>query len=82
MRFVNFRDLCSTSLLIFDLLSTDPATESGESSYLGSHARRSRLTLNHSVVETPIFLPVGTALWRWLGQERLYCAHCQRFYMG
>jgi queuine tRNA-ribosyltransferase len=27
---------------------------------LGSHARRGRLTLNHGVVETPIFMPVGT----------------------
>ena len=25
-----------------------------------SHARRARLTLNHGVVETPIFMPVGT----------------------
>ena len=37
-------------MLHFDLLSTDP----------GSHARRGRLTLNHGVVETPIFMPVGT----------------------
>ncbi len=36
--------------LQFDLLKTDPAT----------HARRGRLTLNHGVVETPIFMPVGT----------------------
>ncbi|MDG1382442.1 MAG: tRNA guanosine(34) transglycosylase Tgt, partial [Burkholderiaceae bacterium] len=28
--------------------------------YLGSFARRGRLTLNHGVVETPIFMPVGT----------------------
>ena len=25
-----------------------------------SHARRGRLTLNHGVVQTPIFMPVGT----------------------
>jgi queuine tRNA-ribosyltransferase len=32
----------------FELLATD------------GHARRGRLTLNHGVVETPIFMPVGT----------------------
>jgi len=37
-------------MLKFDLLQTDP----------DSHARRGRLTLNHGVVETPIFMPVGT----------------------
>ncbi len=37
-------------MLQFDLLQTDPA----------SHARRGRLTLNHGVVQTPIFMPVGT----------------------
>ena len=37
-------------MLRFDLLATDPA----------SHARRGRMTLNHGVVETPIFMPVGT----------------------
>ena len=37
-------------MLKFDLLQTDPH----------SHARRGRLTLNHGVVETPIFMPVGT----------------------
>ncbi|WHZ10205.1 MAG: Queuine tRNA-ribosyltransferase [Burkholderiaceae bacterium] len=36
--------------LNFELLATDPA----------SHARRGRLTLNHGVVETPAFMPVGT----------------------
>ncbi|MFY7907601.1 MAG: tRNA-guanine transglycosylase, partial [Burkholderiaceae bacterium] len=25
-----------------------------------SHARRGQLTLNHGVVQTPIFMPVGT----------------------
>ena len=37
-------------MLSFELLGTDPT----------SHARRGRLTLNHGVVETPIFMPVGT----------------------
>ncbi|MFV0679517.1 tRNA guanosine(34) transglycosylase Tgt [Ottowia sp.] len=37
-------------MLRFDLLGTDPT----------SHARRGRLTLNHGVVDTPIFMPVGT----------------------
>jgi queuine tRNA-ribosyltransferase len=35
-------------MLTFDLLRTD------------GHARRGRLTLNHGVVETPVFMPVGT----------------------
>ena len=35
-------------MLKFELLTTD------------GHARRGRLTLNHGVVETPIFMPVGT----------------------
>jgi queuine tRNA-ribosyltransferase len=35
-------------MLTFDLLATD------------GHARRGRLTLNHGVIETPIFMPVGT----------------------
>ena len=43
-------------MLKFDLLKTDPATEN----YAGSHARRGRMTLQHGVVETPIFMPVGT----------------------
>ncbi len=37
-------------MLNFDILATDPA----------SHARRGQLTLNHGVVQTPIFMPVGT----------------------
>jgi len=37
-------------MLEFELLRTDPA----------SHARRGRLTLNHGVVQTPVFMPVGT----------------------
>ena len=35
-------------MLRFDLIKTD------------GHARRGRLTLNHGVVETPVFMPVGT----------------------
>ena len=35
-------------MLTFDLLKTQ------------GHARRGRLTLNHGVVETPVFMPVGT----------------------
>ena len=35
-------------MLQFELLKTD------------GHARRGRLTLNHGVVETPVFMPVGT----------------------
>jgi len=37
-------------MLQFELLQEDP----------GSHARRGQLTLNHGVVQTPIFMPVGT----------------------
>jgi tRNA-guanine family transglycosylase len=37
-------------MLQFDLLKTDAA----------SHARRGTLTLNHGIVQTPIFMPVGT----------------------
>ncbi|MDP2366894.1 tRNA guanosine(34) transglycosylase Tgt [Rhodoferax sp.] len=37
-------------MLQFDLLASDPS----------SHARRGRLTLSHGVVQTPIFMPVGT----------------------
>src|SRR3990167_10621175 len=45
-------------MLKFELLNNDTASADG--SYLGSHARRGRLTLNHGVVETPLFMPVGT----------------------
>jgi len=45
-------------MLRFELLHTDPALADG--SYAGSHARRGRMTLNHGVVQTPIFMPVGT----------------------
>jgi queuine tRNA-ribosyltransferase len=37
-------------MLQFELLKTDPH----------SHARRAQLTLNHGVIQTPIFMPVGT----------------------
>ena len=45
-------------MLEFELLQTDPATPEG--GYPGSHARRGRLRLNHGVVQTPVFMPVGT----------------------
>jgi queuine tRNA-ribosyltransferase len=45
-------------MLNFELLKTDAPSSDG--AYLGSFARRGRLTLNHGVVETPIFMPVGT----------------------
>ena len=37
-------------MLQFELLAQDPA----------SHARRARLVLRHGVVQTPVFMPVGT----------------------
>ncbi len=43
-------------MLEFEVLKTDPA----DGAYLGSFARRGTLTLNHGVVQTPIFMPVGT----------------------
>ena len=42
----------------FDVLRTDPALP--DTGYAGSHARRGTLTLNHGMVQTPIFMPVGT----------------------
>ncbi|MDO9142993.1 tRNA guanosine(34) transglycosylase Tgt [Rhodoferax sp.] len=42
----------------FDLLRTDPPLP--ETGYAGSHARRGTLVLNHGMVQTPIFMPVGT----------------------
>lgn len=39
-------------MLDFKLLTTDESGQTG--------ARRGRLTLNHGVIETPIFMPVGT----------------------
>ncbi len=43
-------------MLNFEVLKTDPS----EGAYLGSFARRGTLTLNHGVVQTPIFMTVGT----------------------
>ena len=43
-------------MLQFELLATDPA----HGNQAGSHARRGRLRLTHGVVETPVFMPVGT----------------------
>ena len=43
-------------MLKFNLLKTDAPS----ASQAGSHARRGRLTLTHGVVETPVFMPVGT----------------------
>ena len=43
-------------MLNFEVLKTDPA----DGAYLGSFARRGTLTLNHGLVQTPIFMPVGT----------------------
>ena len=45
-------------MLTFDVLATDAPSADG--SYLGTHARRGQLTLNHGLVQTPIFMPVGT----------------------
>ncbi len=50
-------------MLKFEVLKTDPATATSTGAvgaYLGSFARRGTLTLNHGVVQTPIFMPVGT----------------------
>jgi queuine tRNA-ribosyltransferase len=47
-------------MLTFNILQTDPPRDDAAGSYLGSHARRGELTLNHGVVQTPIFMPVGT----------------------
>ncbi|MHB1198317.1 MAG: tRNA guanosine(34) transglycosylase Tgt [Polaromonas sp.] len=43
-------------MLEFEVLKTDPAI----GSHAGTHARRGTLTLNHGVVQTPVFMPVGT----------------------
>ncbi len=45
-------------MLKFEILARDLPGADG--SQAGSHARRGRLTLNHGVVETPVFMPVGT----------------------
>ncbi|WP_341913816.1 tRNA guanosine(34) transglycosylase Tgt [Polaromonas sp. YR568] len=47
-------------MLKFEVLTTDAPTTGPEGAYLGSFARRGTLTLNHGVVQTPIFMPVGT----------------------
>ena len=47
-------------MLEFEVLKTDLATPDSDGAYLGSYARRGTLTLNHGVVQTPIFMPVGT----------------------
>ena len=43
-------------MLEFDVLTTDVPTAVTPA----THARRGTLTLNHGVVQTPIFMPVGT----------------------
>ena len=47
-------------MLKFDILATDLPKQTDEGTYLGSYARRGTLTLNHGIVQTPIFMPVGT----------------------
>jgi queuine tRNA-ribosyltransferase len=47
-------------MLKFEVLTTDTATTGPAGAYPGSFARRGTLTLNHGVVQTPIFMPVGT----------------------
>jgi len=47
-------------MLNFEVLKTDPTSVDGDGAYLGSYARRGELKLNHGVVQTPIFMPVGT----------------------
>ena len=47
-------------MLEFEVLKTDEKTAEGSAASAGSHARRGTLTLNHGVVQTPIFMPVGT----------------------
>ena len=42
----------------FDQLRTDPPVP--ETGYAGTYARRGTLTLNHGMVQTPVFMPVGT----------------------
>ena len=43
-------------MLEFEVLKTDKTAGAN----VGSYARRGNLTLNHGVVQTPIFMPVGT----------------------
>lgn len=47
-------------MLEFEVLKTDEKSTLDGAAYAGSHARRGTLTLNHGVVQTPIFMPVGT----------------------
>ncbi|MES2400271.1 MAG: tRNA guanosine(34) transglycosylase Tgt, partial [Pseudomonadota bacterium] len=47
-------------MLEFEVLKTDEKAADAGGEHLGSHARRGQLTLNHGVVQTPIFMPVGT----------------------
>ncbi len=47
-------------MLEFEVLTTDTPSTAEAGAYLGTHARRGQLTLNHGVVQTPIFMPVGT----------------------
>ena len=44
------------TMLKFEVLKNDEASATAPASY----ARRGQLTLNHGVVQTPIFMPVGT----------------------
>ncbi|RYX96769.1 MAG: tRNA guanosine(34) transglycosylase Tgt [Comamonadaceae bacterium] len=46
-------------MLNFEVLKTDAPT-GADAAQPGSYARRGQLTLNHGVVQTPIFMPVGT----------------------
>ena len=43
-------------MLKFEVLQTDPA----QGLHPGTQARRGRMTLSHGVVQTPVFMPVGT----------------------
>ena len=47
-------------MLEFEVLKTDEKSTVDGVAYAASHARRGTLTLNHGVVQTPIFMPVGT----------------------
>ena len=47
-------------MLEFEVLKTDKNAGESDGTSGGSHARRGKLTLNHGVVQTPIFMPVGT----------------------
>jgi queuine tRNA-ribosyltransferase len=47
-------------MLEFEVLKTDEKAGETAGTSMGSYARRGQLTLNHGVVQTPIFMPVGT----------------------